>query len=93
MCKKKCVCFNRNIRSIMMKKMLEIKNRSHRYDTNRPRPKDRHKILNSKCGTVRWWLCVLGNTSATFEAKFMQNSSNTKAELKKSLAYKKSEYS
>ena len=46
-------------------------------------------ILNIKCVSVSWWLYVLSNTLATFEAQFMKKSNNTESELKKSVAYKK----
>ena len=36
---------------------------------------------------------VLSNTLATFKAQFMKKSSDTEAELKKRVAYKKSVYS
>ena len=49
-------------------------------------------ILNLKRVSVRWWLYVLSNTFATLEAKSMKKFSNTEAELKKSVAYKKKLY-
>ena len=49
-------------------------------------------ILNVKRVSVRWWLYVLSNTFATLEAKSMKKFSNTEAELKKSVAYKKKLY-
>ena len=65
---------------------MEMKNRSHRYEpvldigTNK---------VNIK-GVSAWWcLYVLSNTQATFEAQFMKKLSNTEAELKKSVAYKR----
>ena len=47
-------------------------------------------IVNMKNVSVWWCLYVLSNTKATFEAQFTKKFSNTKAELKKSVAYKKS---
>ena len=60
-----------------------MKTRSHRYDINRTRPRHGHKLVNIKC------LHVLSNTSATFEAQLMKKLSNTEAERKKSVVYKK----
>ena len=39
-----------------MKIRLKMKNRSHRYDINRPRPRHGHKYNKYKCGAVMWWL-------------------------------------
>ena len=36
------------------------------------------------------YIYVISNTQATFEAQFMKKLSNTEAELRKSIAYKKS---
>ena len=46
-------------------------------------------VVNIKTVSLRWCLYVLGNSRATYEAKFMKKLSNTKAELKKTIAYKK----
>ena len=46
-------------------------------------------IENIKIVSVWWCLSLLSNTSAN-EAQFMKKLSNTEAELKKSVAYKKS---
>ena len=46
-------------------------------------------IVNKKSVSVWWYLYVLRNTQATFEAQFMQKLSNTEGELKKSVAYEK----
>ena len=49
MCKKnKCVYFNEIISLIIIK----MKNRSHRYDINRPRPIHRHKHSKLKIVSV-----------------------------------------
>ena len=61
-----------------MKMEMEMKIRSHRYDTKRPRFSHEHKI-NIKRVSV--WV--------SFEAQFIKTLSNTEAELKKSVAYKK----
>ena len=62
---------------------------SHIYDINRPRPMDTN-IVNIKSASVWWCLYVLSNTKATFEAQFRKKLSSVEAELKKSVAYKKS---
>ena len=46
-------------------------------------------ILNiMKCVSVWWWLHI-NNTEGTLEAQFMKNLSNTEAELKQSVTYRK----
>ena len=44
--KNMCVCIHEIIRVIMMKMRMKMKNRSHRYDINRP--KSRHGQKYSK---------------------------------------------
>ena len=44
-------------------------------------------LVNVKSVSVLWCLYVLSNTSATFEALFMDMISKTEAELEKSVAY------
>ena len=41
------------------------------------------------CFSIMMVICVLSNIQATFEAQFMKKLSNTGAELKKSVAYRK----
>ena len=41
--KNKCVCFNEVIWLMTMNIGLKIKNRSQRYDINKPRPRHEHK--------------------------------------------------
>ena len=65
----------------------EIKNRSHRYDINRPRSRHGHKCSKYKKFLSIVILYVFSNTEATFQ--FMKELSNTEAELKKSVAYMK----
>ena len=48
--------------------------------------------VNIKSASVWWCLYVLSNILATFKAQFMKNLSNTVAELKISVDYKKSVY-
>ena len=50
------------------------------------------KMLNTKCFSVWWCLYVLSNTQASLEALFIKKISKIEADLKKSLAYKKSVY-
>ena len=56
-----------------MNMRLKIKSRWQRYDINWPRTRHGHKYTKCKM----------------FEAEFMKELSNTDAELKKSVAYKK----
>ena len=42
--KNMCVCFNEVILLMTLKMRLKMKNRSHRYDINRPRPRHGDKI-------------------------------------------------
>ena len=64
----------------MMKTRLKMKNRSHRYNINRPRPRHEHKYTKNK---IRHSKMI---------AQFMKKLSNTEAELKKSVTYKKTVY-
>ena len=72
-----------------------MENRSHRYDINRHKPRHEHKytkykmFLSINILSIKWWLYILSNTQATFEAQFMTKRSNAEAELKKRYAYKK----
>ena len=63
---------------------MKMENRSHRYDTNRPRSGHEHKYSKSKKG-----LTIMMLTLATFKAQFMKKLCNAEAELKKPVAYKK----
>ena len=70
---------------------MKIKSRPHRYGINRPRSS--HKYTKcKKCLSMMMRIYVLSNTQATYEAQFMKKLSNTEAELKRSVAYKKSVY-
>ena len=44
--KNKCACIHEIIQLIIMKMKMKKKNRSHRYDINRPRSKHRQNIVN-----------------------------------------------
>ena len=50
---------------------------------------DTNKV-NIKSLSIWWYFYVLSNTQATSEAQFMKKLSNTEAEFKKIVAYKKS---
>ena len=63
---------------------MKLKNRSHRYDINRPRLRHGHKNTKYKmCHCIMMVIGVLSNTLATFEVQFMKKLSNT--EKKRSL--------
>ena len=49
-------------------------------------------ILNIKCASVWSYLCGLCSTKGKLKAQFVKKLSNTGAELKKSVVYKKSMY-
>ena len=69
---------------------LKVKNESHRYDINRTRPKRGYKYTEDKmCLSM---MVVMSNKQhlATPEADFVEKFSNSEAELKKSVVYKKS---
>ena len=70
-----------------------MKNRSHRYDINRPRSRHGHEYSKSNTADVKKCLSMeilflSSNTSAKFEAQFMKKLSNTEVELKHNAAYK-----
>ena len=60
---------------------MKMKNRSHRYDINRPRSRQEHKCSKYKKCLSMMLICI--------KLKHLKKLSNTKAELKKSVAYKK----
>ena len=71
---------------------LKMKNRSQKHDIDKPRPRYGHKYAK-----YQMWLSIMivlctKQHHSNFEAQFMKMLSNTKAELKKSVAYKKSVY-
>ena len=62
-----------------MKMSRKLKNKSHRYDINRPRSRHGHKHTKYKmCLSIMMVICI------------KQHLSNTEAELKKSVTYKNS---
>ena len=70
----------------MIKMKMKIKNRSHIYDINRPRSSRGHKYSKYKN-------CLSDYDDASIhEVQFTKKLSNTEAELKKSVAYKKTVY-
>ena len=74
-----------------MKMRLNMKNTSHRYDVNRTRPRHGHKYTRYKIVSVYdGYMYYATPAQQTSEAQFMKELSNTEAELKKSVAYKKS---
>ena len=83
------VCLNEVTWLTTIKRRLKMKNRLNRYNINRLRSRHGHKYTKYKYVSVKWWLYVLSNTKATFEAQFMKKFSKTKAELKKALLIKK----
>ena len=80
-CKQKnnCVRVHKIMRLIIMKMKMKIKNRSHRYDINRPRSRYGHKYSRyKKCVSMMMLICIKHHLS------------KTEAEMKKIVAYKKS---
>ena len=81
------------IRLIIMKMKIKIKNRSHRHDINRPSSRRAHKYSKyKKCLTMMMLIYIKQHQSNIFQVQFKKKLSNTEAELKKSVAYKKSVY-
>ena len=62
-----------------------MKNRLHRFDINRNRPRHGHNYSNA----VWSYLYAIINNWAKFEVQFMKKLSNTEAELEKDIVYKK----
>ena len=87
--KNKCVCIHEIIRLIIMKMKMKMKNRSHRYDINRPRSRHGHKYSKyKKCLSMMMLICIKQHLSNIWSS-IHEKLSNTEAELKKSVAYKK----
>ena len=69
-----------------------MKNKSHIYDINRPRFRHGRKYSKYRnCLIMTMLICVKQHLSIIWSLKFefMKKLSNTEAELKKSVAYKK----
>ena len=65
---------------------MKTKNRLHRYDMNRPRPRPGHKYTKYKmCQSTIMVISIKQNLSKS-EAQLMKKLSNTDIELKKSVA-------
>ena len=61
---------------------LKMKNGSHRYKINRPRPRYGRRYTKYKsCRSIRM-VYVLSKTQATFETQFMKKLINTEVKLK-----------
>ena len=69
-----------------------MKNRSHRYDINRPWYRHGNKYNKYKKKSQYDDALYIKQHLVTFEAQFMKKLSNTEAELKKALLMKKSVY-
>ena len=73
------------------KKEKKRKNRSYRYDKNRPRSRDRHKCIKSKKFLSMITLICIKQHLSNIWSSIHEKSNNTETELKKSVAYKKSD--
>ena len=68
---------------------MKIKNRSHRYYINGPRSRHGQKYSKYKKCLSMMMLKYIKQHVRNIEAQFMEKLSNTEAELKKSVVYKK----
>ena len=67
----------------------KMKNRSHRYDMNRPWPKHGHKYTKYKdCPNIMMPTCIKQQLRNMWSS-ILEKLSSTEAEMKKSVAYKK----
>ena len=67
-----------------------MKNSSQRYHINRPRPRHGHRYIKYKMSLrIMIVICIKQHLSNTWSSVH-EKLSNTEAELKKSVAYKKS---
>ena len=90
--RKKYVCLNEVAWLMTMKMRLEMKNWSHRYDINWPRPSHGHKYTKYKmCLSIMMATCIKQHLSNIWSS-IHEKVNNTEAELKKSVTYKKSIY-
>ena len=77
---------------LMKMKMRKIKNRSQRYDINRPRTGYRHKYAKYKmCLSIIMVICIKQHLSNIWSS-IRKKVKHTEAELKKALLIKKSVY-
>ena len=86
--KRKCVSTHEITQLIITKMKMKMKDTIDTTKIDLDLDMDTN-IANIKSFFVSWCLYVLSNNYAKFEAQFMKKLSNTKTELKKSLAYKK----
>ena len=81
--KNNCICFNK---VMTMKIRLKMKNKSHRYDIIRPRPRYGHKYTKYKmCLSIMMVLCIKQKLSNIWSSNHekVKKLSNTVTELKK----------
>ena len=69
-----------------------MKNRSHRYVINRPRAKHGHRYTKYKMCLIIMMVIDIKQHLRNIWSSIQEKLSNTEAELKKSVAYKKSVY-
>ena len=67
---------------------IKMKYRSHRYDINRPRHRNKHKYTKYNIQSIMMVICIKQHLSNIWN-QFMKKLSNTQAELEKSVAYKR----
>ena len=65
---------------------MKMKNRSHKYDINRPRPRHGQKYTNYKKCISMMLICIKKHLS-NIRSSVYEKVENTEAELKKSVAY------
>ena len=76
-----------------MKMMLNMKNRSYRYDINRPRPRNRHKYTKYKmCLSIMMAICIKQHLSNIWSSIHEQVKQNWGWVEKKCCLYKKNVY-
>ena len=74
---------------MIMKMRLKMKSRSQRYNINRPRPRHGHKYTKYKMYlSIMIIICTKQHLS-NIQSSVHEKLSNTEAELKKSIAYKR----
>ena len=67
-----------------------MKNRSRRYDINRPRPRHGHKYTEEKmCLNIMMAICIKQHQSNVQSSIHEKVKQHTEAEFKKIVAYKK----
>ena len=72
-----------------MKMRLKMKNKSQRYDINRPKSKHGCKYTKYEMYLVIIMVICIKQHIVLFEAQFMEKLSDTEAEVKKALLIKK----